>query len=101
MVKARGCSAFGAHERFLVPQLDVHLIGARHLPSNFGLKTVEGYIVKVRIELPNEACPADCVESVLQVKLFPGSAKFDSSIQTSSWPKFNETFRFPLAPQHK
>lgn len=30
-----------------VPQLDVHLIGARHLPSNFGLKTVEGYIVKV------------------------------------------------------
>lgn len=30
-----------------VPQLDVHLIGARHLPSSFGLKTVEGYVVKV------------------------------------------------------
>lgn len=31
----------------LVPQLDVHLIGARHLPTNFGLKSVEGYVVKV------------------------------------------------------
>lgn len=36
-----------------------------------------------------------------QVKLFPGSAKFESSIQTSSWPKFGETFRFPMAPLHK
>ncbi|CRK98403.1 CLUMA_CG011762, isoform A [Clunio marinus] len=70
-----------ANDNTQVPQLDVHLIGARHLPSNFGLKTVEGYIVKV--------------------KLFPGSTKFDSSIQTSSWPRFNENFSFPMAPMHK
>ena len=31
----------------LVPELEVNLIGARHLPSSFGLKTVEGYLVKV------------------------------------------------------
>lgn len=30
-----------------VPELNVHIIGARHLPSLFGLKTVEGYIIKV------------------------------------------------------
>lgn len=39
--------------------------------------------------------------NIFQVKLFPGSAKYDSSIQTSSWPKFGETFRFPMAPLHK
>lgn len=66
-----------ASDNTCVPELEVNLIGARHLPSNFGLKTVEGYMIKV--------------------KLFPGTAKFDSSIQTSSWPKFNESFRFPMA----
>jgi hypothetical protein len=35
------------------------------------------------------------------VKLFPGSTKYDSSIQTASWPKFNETFKFPLASAQK
>jgi hypothetical protein len=35
------------------------------------------------------------------VKLFPGTSKFDSSIQTSSWPKFNESFRFPMASSLK
>ncbi|KAG5681020.1 hypothetical protein PVAND_010486 [Polypedilum vanderplanki] len=64
-----------------VPELEVQLIGARHLPSKFGLKTVEGYMIKV--------------------KLFPGTSKFDSSIQTSSWPKFNESFRFPLGSSLK
>uniref|UniRef100_A0A182K8A4 C2 domain-containing protein n=1 Tax=Anopheles christyi TaxID=43041 RepID=A0A182K8A4_9DIPT len=63
------------------PELHVHLIGARHLPSNFGLKSVEGFMVKV--------------------KLFPGAIKFDSTIQTNSWPEFNETFRFPLVTTHK
>lgn len=29
------------------PELIVHLIGARHLPSIFGLKRVEGYAMKV------------------------------------------------------
>uniref|UniRef100_A0A182JAZ4 C2 domain-containing protein n=1 Tax=Anopheles atroparvus TaxID=41427 RepID=A0A182JAZ4_ANOAO len=63
------------------PELHVQLIGARHLPSSFGLKSVEGYMVKV--------------------KLFPGAMKFDSSIQTTSWPTFDETFRFPLVDSHK
>lgn len=63
------------------PELVVTLIGARHLPTSFGLKSVKGYIVKV--------------------KLFPGSIKFESSIQTASWPKFNDTFRFPMGPTLK
>ncbi|XP_058178632.1 uncharacterized protein LOC131294603 [Anopheles ziemanni] len=63
------------------PELHVQLIGARHLPSSFGLKSVEGYMVKV--------------------KLFPGAMKFDSGIQTTSWPTFDETFRFPLVDSHK
>ncbi|XP_052894071.1 uncharacterized protein LOC128301561 [Anopheles moucheti] len=63
------------------PELHVHLLGARHLPSNFGLKSVEGFMVKV--------------------KLFPGALKFDSTIQSNSWPEFNETFRFPLVTTHK
>lgn len=31
-----------------VPELQVRVIGARHLPSLFGLKTVQGYVIKVR-----------------------------------------------------
>lgn len=80
--------------------MDVHLIGARHLPSSFGLKSVEGYIVKVRPLMTHWQRDANRCKS-FQVKLFPGSTKFDSSIQSSSWPKFNETFRFPMAPLHK
>uniref|UniRef100_A0A2M4ANV2 Protein kinase c conserved region 2 n=1 Tax=Anopheles triannulatus TaxID=58253 RepID=A0A2M4ANV2_9DIPT len=64
-----------------VPELVVSLIGARHLPSSFGLKTVEGYMVKV--------------------KVFPGAMKYESSIVTNSWPTFGETFRFPLVTNHK
>lgn len=30
-----------------VPELHVKIIGARHLPSLFGLKTVQGYVIKV------------------------------------------------------
>lgn len=30
-----------------VPELHVTIIGARHLPAIFGLKTVEGYVIKV------------------------------------------------------
>lgn len=30
-----------------IPELVVHLIGARHLPSSFGLKSVKGYAIKV------------------------------------------------------
>ncbi|KAH8397495.1 hypothetical protein KR222_008323 [Zaprionus bogoriensis] len=63
------------------PELNVHLIAARHLPSLFGFKIVQGYLIKV--------------------KLFPGTKRLDSSIQTNSWPKFNENFKFPLAPDIK
>lgn len=64
-----------------IPELQVHLVGARHLPVSFGLKSVEGYMIKI--------------------KLFPGASKYDSSIQTTSWPTFGETYRFPLAASHK
>lgn len=64
-----------------VPELNVNLIAARHLPSTFGFKSVQGYVVKV--------------------KLFPGSLKFDSNVQTSTWPKFDENFIFPLQPEIK
>ncbi|EDW94303.1 uncharacterized protein LOC6533891 isoform X1 [Drosophila yakuba] len=64
-----------------VPELNVHLIAARHLPSLFGFKIVQGYLIKV--------------------KLFPGSKRLDSSIQTNTWPKFNENFKFPLVPDIK
>lgn len=63
------------------PELQVHLIGARHLPGSFGLKSVQGYMVKV--------------------KLFPGSNKYDSEIKSTSWPKFDQVFKFSLEPSHK
>lgn len=63
-------------------ELHVHLIGARHLPGTLGLKSIKGYMVKV--------------------KLFPGIAKFDSDIQTSSWPKFDQIFKFDVVePSHR
>ncbi|XP_035791237.1 uncharacterized protein LOC118466270 isoform X2 [Anopheles albimanus] len=71
----------GNESTAIVPELVVSLIGARHLPSSFGLKTVEGYMVKV--------------------KMFPGVTKYESSIVTNSWPSFGETFRFPLVASHK
>lgn len=30
-----------------IPELNVHLIAARHLPSLFGFKIVQGYLIKV------------------------------------------------------
>lgn len=78
---AAGVSASGASTS--VPELQVHLVGARHLPVSFGLKSVEGYMIKI--------------------KLFPGAAKFDSSIQTTSCPGGSSkrantvnTTKFPL-----
>uniref|UniRef100_A0A336LHV0 CSON014446 protein n=1 Tax=Culicoides sonorensis TaxID=179676 RepID=A0A336LHV0_CULSO len=70
--------AKNSKEKDRPPELIVHLIGARHLPTSFGLKSVKGYVVKV--------------------KLFPGSIRHESSIQTASWPKFNDTFSFPMGP---
>lgn len=34
-----------------VSELHVKILGARHLPSLFGMKTVEGYVVKVKVSL--------------------------------------------------
>lgn len=33
-----------------VPELLVRVLGARHLPGSFGLKSVEGYVVKVSVQ---------------------------------------------------
>ncbi|XP_055915274.1 uncharacterized protein LOC129948340 [Eupeodes corollae] len=71
----------GGDGSVMVPELNVLLISARHLPTVFGFKIVQGYNIKV--------------------KLFPGTKRYDSSIQTNSWPKFNENFKFPLAPDKK
>lgn len=73
--------AKNSKEKDRPPELIVHLLAARHLPSSFGLKSVQGYMVKV--------------------KLFPGSIKFDSEIKTTTWPKFDQVFRFRLEPSHK
>lgn len=73
--------ASGPKEKDRLPEFQVHLIGARHLTTSFGLKSVQGYMVKV--------------------KLFPGSVKFDSEIKTTSWPKFDQVFKFSLEPSHK
>lgn len=37
-----------------VPELNVHLIAARHLPSLFGFKIVQGYLIKVIKSSPCE-----------------------------------------------
>ncbi|KAJ0179881.1 hypothetical protein K1T71_004472 [Dendrolimus kikuchii] len=56
--------------------LYVTVIGARHLPSLFGLSRAHGYLVKV--------------------KVFPGDSKFETTLQESSWPVWNEDFKFQL-----
>lgn len=40
-----------SHQEYSGPELIVHIIGARHLPSIFGLKRVEGYAMKVTMTL--------------------------------------------------
>ncbi|XP_047526735.1 uncharacterized protein LOC125064014 [Vanessa atalanta] len=56
--------------------LYVTVIGARHLPSLFGLSRAHGYLVKV--------------------KMFPGDNKYETTLQESSWPIWNEDFKFQL-----
>lgn len=31
----------------IIPELNVHLLAARHLPALFGFKIVQGYLIKV------------------------------------------------------
>ncbi|KAL4706483.1 hypothetical protein ACJJTC_015681 [Scirpophaga incertulas] len=59
--------------------LFITVIGARHLPSLFGLSRAHGYLVKV--------------------KLFPGDSKYETTLQESSWPVWNEDFKFQLKPK--
>lgn len=56
--------------------LYVTVIGARHLPSLFGLSRAHGYLAKV--------------------KIFPGDSKYETTLQESSWPIWNEDFTFQL-----
>ncbi|XP_061377975.1 uncharacterized protein LOC116765820 [Danaus plexippus] len=56
--------------------LYVTVIGARHLPSLFGLSRAYGYLVKI--------------------KIFPGESKYETTLQESSWPIWNEDFKFQL-----
>ncbi|EZA56955.1 hypothetical protein DMN91_011547 [Ooceraea biroi] len=61
--------------------LHVTVLGARHLPQNFGFTRVNSYIVKV--------------------KLIPGKEKFETTTKNESWPQWNEEFIFPLRKETK
>ncbi|XP_066260150.1 uncharacterized protein [Euwallacea similis] len=56
--------------------LNVKVIGAKHLPADYGLSKVRGYLVKVTV--------------------FPIKKKFETKIVKDSWPTFNEEFAFNL-----
>lgn len=61
--------------------LHVTVLGARHLPQNFGFTRVNSYVVKV--------------------KLIPGKEKFETTTKNESWPQWNEEFTFPLRKEIK
>ncbi|XP_012273158.1 uncharacterized protein LOC105695802 [Orussus abietinus] len=61
--------------------LFVTVIGARHLPQNFGFTRVNSYLVKV--------------------KLIPGKEKFETTTKNESWPHWNEEFKFSLRKETK
>lgn len=61
--------------------LHVTVLGARHLPQNFGFTRVNSYVVKV--------------------KLIPGKEKFETTTKNESWPQWNETFTFLLRKEIK
>ncbi|EGI71015.1 PREDICTED: uncharacterized protein LOC105152025 [Acromyrmex echinatior] len=61
--------------------LNVTVLGARHLPQNFGFTRVNSYVVKV--------------------KLIPGKDKFETTSRNESWPQWNEEFVFPLRKETK
>lgn len=61
--------------------LHVTVLGARHLPQNFGFTRVNSYVVKV--------------------KLIPGKEKFETTSRNESWPQWNEEFTFPLRKETK
>ncbi|XP_057337813.1 uncharacterized protein LOC130675926 [Microplitis mediator] len=61
--------------------LRVTVIGARHLPQNFGFTRVNSYVVKI--------------------KFFPGKEKFETTSKNESWPQWNEEFTFHLRKETK
>ncbi|XP_012533120.1 uncharacterized protein LOC105834861 [Monomorium pharaonis] len=61
--------------------LNVTVLGARHLPQNFGFTRVNSYVVKV--------------------KMIPGKDKFETTSRNESWPQWNEEFVFPLRKEIK
>lgn len=61
--------------------LHVTVIGARHLPQNFGFTRVNSYVAKV--------------------KLIPGKDKFETTTKNESWPTWNEDFTFALCKETK
>ncbi|KOC61804.1 hypothetical protein WH47_03061 [Habropoda laboriosa] len=61
--------------------LHVTVLGARHLPQNFGFTRVNSYVVKV--------------------KLIPGKEKFETTSKNESWPLWNEDFTFHLRKETK
>ncbi|KAF7991917.1 hypothetical protein HCN44_010718 [Aphidius gifuensis] len=61
--------------------LKVTVIGARHLPQNFGFTRVNSYIVKI--------------------KFFPGKDKFETTSKSESWPVWNEEFTISLRKETK
>ncbi|KAH0568529.1 uncharacterized protein LOC123263780 [Cotesia glomerata] len=61
--------------------LRVTVLGARHLPQNFGFTRVNSYVVKV--------------------KFFPGKEKFETTSKNESWPQWNEEFTFHLRKETK
>ncbi|XP_060820157.1 uncharacterized protein LOC132909371 [Bombus pascuorum] len=61
--------------------LHVTVLGARHLPQNFGFTRVNSYVVKV--------------------KLIPGKEKFETTSKNESWPQWNEEFTFLLRKETK
>ncbi|XP_001604209.1 uncharacterized protein LOC100120582 isoform X2 [Nasonia vitripennis] len=61
--------------------LRVTVLGARHLPQNFGFTRVNSYVVKV--------------------KLIPGKDKYETTTRNESWPQWNEEFVFSLRKETK
>lgn len=61
--------------------LHVTVLGARHLPQNFGFTRVNSYVVKV--------------------KLIPGKDRFETTSRNESWPQWNEEFTFHLRKETK
>ncbi|XP_043272282.1 uncharacterized protein [Venturia canescens] len=61
--------------------LRVMVLGARHLPQNFGFTKVNSYVVKI--------------------KLLPDKQQYETTSKNESWPQWNEEFTFKLRKETK